>query len=489
MKKCLVGRVTYTVNQSRPAAESAPRPGDTRDLGVPVLRKSFIVAVVAVALIATSVAGVSAPATASDSYSYIPKSGPAFNNPYGKPGQVRKLISSLNRTIDSVPKKQKIRIASWNVRSGNIVSALVRAHRRRKISVQVVMDRHNHNAAVPNADVDRLIAGLKIGNKKRPPAMKSWVRKCAGSCRGRSGIAHTKFFLFSKVRKTKDGRSQVANDVVMYGSYNATELGATIQWNDLYTIKNDRPRYVTFRNVFDQMAEKKPVKQGLVTYSDGVTSNSFYPFTGTGSNGDPVMDTLNAVSCTGAATPSGRTKIRIVQTSIRADRGIVIARKLAQMKKAGCNIRIVYAMNGGQVMKILRNAGVPVTHLAYDSNGDMIYDRYVHMKSMTINGHFEGNPAAAVTFNGSANWTPVALASDEVLGRIDKKGVTRRYRQWSDYLFTHRPESWDRPDIEGGTVTERRAANEAADQAYAEMVESRARAAGIDPYALIKEEN
>lgn len=454
--------MTYTVQTFQPFGRPSSGVGATSESLGPVLRKSLIVSFLSAVLVASMAVGLQAPASATPD-NFVPKAGPAFNAPYGKPHEVRRLIRQLNRTIDSVPKKQKIRIASWNVRSGSIVASLIRAHQKRKISVQVVMDRHNFNPNNPNVDVARLKEGLKKGNAKRSADMKSWVRRCKGSCRGKSGIAHTKFFLFSQVRSVPH--------VLMYGSYNATELGATIQWNDLYTIKRDVGRYITFENVHAQMASDKPRKQGLVNYDDGVTLTTFYPFKGSGAVGDPVIDTLNAVSCTGAATRGGRTRLRIAQTSMWGDRGIAIARKLASMRKQGCNIRLVYAMFGNRVLKILRSAGVPLTHLAYDANGDKIYDRYVHMKAMTIRGHYGGNPDARVTFNGSANWTPVALASDEVLGRIYKGGVTNRYSKWIDHMFTSRPVAWGQ------------------DPNYARTLEREARAAGVDPYALIREES
>ena len=319
------------------------------------MRKSFVVALLTAALLVSATLGLQGPALAKPAKgtpdNFVPKSGPAFNDPYGKPYEVRRLIRQVNRTIDSVPKKQKIRIASWNVRSASIVTSLIRAHQERKISVQVVMDRHNYNPNNPNSDARRLIEGLKKGNKKRPKEMRSFVRRCVSACRGKSGIAHTKFFLFSQVK-------QVPN-VIMYGSYNATELGATIQWNDLYTIKKDAPRYATFEAVFDQMAKQKTVKQGLVAYDDGVIANGFYPFRGEGAVGDPVIDILNMVSCTGAATTNGRTRIRIAQTAMYGDRGITIAKKLAALRKQGCNIRLVYAMFGNNVLKVLRRRGCP----------------------------------------------------------------------------------------------------------------------------------
>ncbi|MFC7362363.1 phospholipase D-like domain-containing protein [Nocardioides astragali] len=456
-----------------------------------------MIMLVATALVAVSLSGVSAPASATPDY-YVPKTGPAFNNPYGKPAAVRRLIKQVNRTIDSVPHGGKIRISAWNVRSAAITNSLIRAHKR-NVSVQVVMDRANWNPVNPNADAARLAAALKAGNKDRSRSKKSFVRRCIKSCRGKHGIPHSKFFLFNKVRVKKNKQVKTVPFVGMFGSYNATELGATIQWNDLYTFKNDEPRYKNFLDVFNQMVQDKPIADPLTGYDDGVTATGFYPFVGAGAVSDPIMDVLNTISCTGAATSGGRTRIRIAQTSMYGDRGLALARKLAQMRKQGCNIRLVYAMFGGEVLRIMRAAKVPLTHLAYDNNEDGLYDRYVHMKTMAVSGNIAGDPAAKITWNGSANWTSVALASDEVVGVVRKKWVTTRYMQWIDYMFTHRPKIWgpEHPGNKGFDPTARTAvgardtyeARAAAQDRYDALVAARAKKRGVDPYALIKEEN
>ncbi|WP_210650469.1 phospholipase D-like domain-containing protein [Nocardioides sp. SYSU D00065] len=456
-----------------------------------------IILLVATTMVAVSLSGVSAPAVATPDH-YVPKAGPAFNNPYGKQPAVRRLISQVNRTIDSVPRGGKIRISAWNVRSANITNALIRAHNR-NVSVQVVMDRANWNPNNPNTDAARLAGALKVGNKKRSRSDKSFVRRCIGSCRGEHGIPHSKFFLFNKVRVKKNKTVKTVRWVTMFGSYNATELGATIQWNDLYTIKNEEERYKSFLGVFNEMVKDKPVKNPVVTYDDGVTSTGFYPYTGKGISGDPVMDVLNAVACKGASNKTGTTRIRIAQTAMYGDRGLALARKLAQMRRQGCDIRLVYAMFGNEVLQILRAARVPLTHLAYDNNGDGLYDRYVHMKSMAISGVINGDPRAKITWNGSANWTSVALASDEVLGMIRKRGVTNRYMQWIDYMFTHRPAIWgpEHPGNNGNAPAGRTPmwamdtyeARAAAQDRYHAQVAARAKERGVDPYALIKEEN
>jgi phosphatidylserine/phosphatidylglycerophosphate/cardiolipin synthase-like enzyme len=437
------------------------------------LRLALVLPVTALAL----AAGMTSPAAATPDH-YNPTRGATFNNPYGGTAAAHRIVHKLVRTIDSVKPDHKIRIASWNLRSNRIADALIRAHRR-GVSVRVIMDYGNWNPDVRNAIARRTSEALSKGNKHRAPGMTSWLRRCRGSCRGRHGIAHVKFYTFDKVQKT--------DDVVIYGSANATELAATIQWNDVFTLTKSHREYNDFIRVFNQMKRDKAVKQGFLSYQYGRTGLDFYPYTGDNTKRDPVLRVLNRVRCTGATGTGihGHTKIRIAQTATYGDRGLALAHRLATMKKRGCNIRLVYAMFGRQVLKVLRNeagpGGVPMTHLAYDSDCNGVYDRYVHMKSMTIQGVLGDDHHATYTWNGSANWTPVSLASDEVLGVLHRDGVTRTYANWIDYLFTHTPRAWQ-PDhcatvgtVSEGGVTDR-------------SVLTRARVMNVDPYALIRQD-
>jgi len=433
------------------------------------LRKKLCVALVLPVLAVVFAAGITSPASATPDH-YNPTKGATFNNPYGGGVAAHRIVHKLVRTINSVRPDHKIRIASWNFRSHAIAHALVEAHRR-GVSVRVIMDYGNWNPDVPNAIARRTHLALERGNKHRSADMTSWLRRCHGSCRGKHGIAHTKFYIFDKVQKT--------DDVVMYGSANATELAATIQWNDIYTLTGNAKEYAEFNGIFRQMKHDHAVAQGYEHFQHGAIGLDFYPYTGTGTSKDPVLKVLNRVRCSGAGKGTGingHTKIRIAQTATYGNRGLALASRLAQMRKRGCNIRLVYAMFGRQVLKVLRGAHVPMTHLAYDADCNGIYDKYVHMKSMTISGHYGANHRARFTWNGSANWTPVSLASDEVVGTLKLAHVTRQYSNWIDYLFTHVPAAW-RPSHCStiGVATDR-------------SVLTRARTLHVDPYALIRQD-
>ena len=342
----------------------------------------------AAALVASLVAfvGTASPAAATPD-NYTPKEGVRFNNPLAGEQSRRNIIRHLIRTINSVPKKEEIRIASWNVRSDAIINALIRAHTRRQVSVRVVMDRLNANPSNPNFGVNRLEKALKVGNGKRKQSMKSFVRKCVSACRAARGIAHTKFYLFSEAGKTRN--------IVMFGSANATDLAASAQWNDLYTVRRDLTMYSQFDAVFQEMAHDRNLEQPYLGYAtaDNKIHTWFYPYKGVGTEQDPVLAELAKTRCQGSTINGGKTRIRIAMTSMHGERGILIAQRLMRMWNRGCDIKIVYAVFGNEVMSVFRNKGprpMPFRQIAQDFSRDGVYDRYLHMKDMTISGHYDG---------------------------------------------------------------------------------------------------
>ncbi len=189
------------------------------------VRRKLCLALVLPFVCLTLVVGAGAAQASPDSYH--PTKGATFNNPYG--GSAAR--SRINQQAD--PHHRQRQAGSQD--PDRVVElpqprdrpSADRAHHR-GVSVRVIMDYSNWNPDVtqhrsPGVPATRCTRG----NKHRDGDMTSWLRRCKGSCRGHHGIAHTKFYTFDKVQKTKD--------VVMYGSANATLLASTIQWNDIYT--------------------------------------------------------------------------------------------------------------------------------------------------------------------------------------------------------------------------------------------------------------
>jgi phosphatidylserine/phosphatidylglycerophosphate/cardiolipin synthase-like enzyme len=374
---------------------------------------------------------------------YQPKPGVITNNPLGPPAAKQRINDHIIKSIRSTPKRGKIRVHSWNIRSNRFVDALIEAHKR-GVSVRAIIwignaERPGEPSVFDQTNVnptfDRLAAALqRHGNKKRPAARKSGTTRCKASCRGRGGIAHSKYYLFSKVGKVEH--------VVVYGGANATDLAATHQWNDVDTIVRRKAIYDDFLRVFNQSYRDRPVARPWVMTTRGKIQPQFYPHQGPGATGDPIIKDIKRISCTGAATANGRSRIRIAMTSWHGDRGITIARYLVRKQNQGCDVKIVYAVAGNEVLRVLRREGrkpVPHRQITQDRDGDGVYDRYLHTKVMVVQGKWAGNPSASMVWNGSANWSPLVIRSDEAGVRMNNAGRARRYATYVDWLYANPP--------------------------------------------------
>ena len=142
-----------------------------------------------------------------------------------------------------------------------------------------MVDRLNANEDNRNDTFNRMTKAFK-GDKKRRPDMRSFTRRCVSACRYGSGIAHSKFFLFSKAGK--------ATDIVVNGSFNATDLASHSQWNDVFTVRGRSAIYAEFDQVFDEMRRDKKVKQPYLTSTHGRFTSYFYPYKGEGTAEGPA---------------------------------------------------------------------------------------------------------------------------------------------------------------------------------------------------------
>ncbi len=411
--------------------------------------------------------GASATVTRNKAQNYRPRTGMRVNNPLRSEAR-RRIISHIVNSIESTRAGQKIRIFTWNLASTTVVRELLDANAR-GVSVRLIMSQGKANEQPRDGDYWRLKRGLKRRSHShpQPKALHSWARACDRSCRGRRGISHSKYFLFSKVGKK-------ASNVVISTSANATEVSANDQWNDAWTLVGNKKIYNGFMDNFSQSAKDKPLKRGYRTTNAETMSAYFYPWSGKDARGDRVMKELKRIKCTGVRNGTGingRTSIRIAQDAIIDDRGIAIAKILRQKWQAGCNIRIAYALIGRQVRYILGHTSrgpVPIRQIVQDFNGDYVYERYLHAKVLSVSGRYRQDRSARIVWQGSENWSGLAKLSDEQGFKIRRSGAQKNYSAWVDYLFNNPPP--------------RGSAREVADR------EAAARARGIDPYALIREE-
>jgi phosphatidylserine/phosphatidylglycerophosphate/cardiolipin synthase-like enzyme len=344
------------------------------------------------------------------------KPGVSFNVP-----RSQAINSKVLRAIRHTNKHGKIRVMTWNYNSWVFVRALRAAHNR-GASVRIIMARTLANQQGPNGPFAVTRRALAKGNAGRRPEYRSWFRTCSHSCRGKGGAMHSKIYLFSKAGASRQ--------IVMSSSANMTGSAAANQYNDMYTIVGRKKPYKVSIKMFNEASKDRPAP--FRSYKDGAIMGWFAPFNG---HPDIPMQMLNRVRCHGAkgAGINGRTSIRIAQDVFNGRRGERIARRIKELHRSGCNIRLVYSQLVGASRGIL--AGVPKNHLVADRDGDGAYDIYLHMKAMSISGNYHGDRGARIVFNGSANWSGIALIADENGLVIRRDGVERKYGRQINKLF------------------------------------------------------
>ncbi len=403
----------------------------------------------------TTVAAAQAPAaqapaakkSADKRRNHVVKPGVTFNIGNGGVEKRRAIMRKVNRTIANTRKGATIRIFSWKIWTYAGVTALLNAQKR-GVVVKAIMDKKN-TIVESNPHFPRLRKGLKAGNRKkngelRKKAKRSGAKLCQGSCRGPGGSAHSKFFVFSSSGKSKH--------IYMHSSSNWGDAAANRQWNDMYTFVGDKGIYDAAAKVFDQAWKDKPVKKKERwfehTTDDGSIVVAWSPTTKKSKKKDRLTNVLDEVKCRGArgnfGNANGRTIIRSAPDVIRGNRGMSVAKQLRKLWIAGCDVKIGYTVMGKDVNRMLkqpsRRGPVPIRHLVQDFDGDGIFDRYFHMKTLTINGRIGSNRQATWMVNGSANLSQLALVSDETFSYfINRPGITKRYQNHIDFWYRNYP--------------------------------------------------
>ena len=365
-----------------------------------------------------------------------PRNGVLFNNPVGSGPAAHAINRKILRAIDEAPKRSVIRIMSWNIMSAGGVNALLRAQAR-GVKIKVIMADVNVEL-IDNPWWRDLVAGVRRENAGRQQWRKSITKLCQRSCRGAGGEAHGKYFLFSKTGRAKH--------VFIQGSNNLTTAAAINQWNDIVTTNNPA-QYQFAVDVFEQALLDQPLASPYAAWTSpsGLTTIGFFPLSGAGSS-DPVLTTLNGVTCAGATnTRIGVTRIRVAPDVMRHERGYAIASRLRDLWNQGCDVKIGYTVMGVSVSRLLRGPGpngpVPLQHLVQDFDGDGEFDRYFHLKALAIQGNVGGNPGAYVVVNGSGNWSATGRVSDENFGIYHRRKYVKQYFRYIDYWFHNYPHS------------------------------------------------
>src|SRR6476620_5522651 len=247
-----------------------------------------------------------------------------------------------------LPSNGKIRMATWSFNDMTMARALVAA-RNRGVSVQIVAATTANVESASWAWLKRQLGAARyVPGHPETTETQSFARQCRGACRGRGGTPHSKYFLFDNV-----GSSHQRN-IVVQTSMNLTTFAFQGQWNQAQALRS-LPIYNHYLGIFKQVRVGLPVSGAYRRWTSGSVTDMFFPKPGTSAATDPVMQMLNRTRCLGAATGSGRTRIRIIQYAIYDTRGVWLAKKLRRLWNSGCDVAMIYSVSTRSVMGILRS--------------------------------------------------------------------------------------------------------------------------------------
>jgi phosphatidylserine/phosphatidylglycerophosphate/cardiolipin synthase-like enzyme len=348
---------------------------------------------------------------------YTPATGATFNRPVGTQAEQRAIFRHINNTIDATPPGATIRFAVYSFAEKATATRLINAHQR-GVNVQMIFNKHT---VYPQET--RLQRALGTNAAKR-----SFAIFCEKSCRGDKGNMHQKVFLFSKAGQ--------AENIVMVGSNNMTRNNAVNQWSDVYTVADDPALYFTYSGVFEQMKADRAQLRPYIAATVNDYGPEFYPYPRVTQANDPLYQALSKITCTGAAEGYGTettvdadedgvldrvTALRLSQHAWNGDRGIYLAQKVSELKRAGCDVKVIAGVGFGRVVKntLIRNK-VPM-------NPGKVKGKHTHQKAFFVSGVFDGDPASARVWTGSHNWSDGALRRDDAVLEVTGLDAYNQY--------------------------------------------------------------
>ncbi len=327
-----------------------------------------------------------------------------FNDPTGSEREQYALVRRVDRAVDRAPGGSTVRLAAYSFAMPSTAQALRRAHRR-GVRVQVVVD----DRSAQWGSVRALRRELGTSTRRH-----SFVRVCDHSCRGTTGNQHAKFVTIS--------RSGRAADVVMVGSMNFTAYAAARQWQDLYVVRDDRRLFRQLRTVFRAMLRDEPQDPLALPSAGRGLRTDVAPSRGT----DRLVRRLSLVRCRGAADGTGwrgRTVLRVSMHAWNGERGVALARRVAELRAQGCNVRVLAGVGfGRQVRAVLTRGEVPLRQTGVAAG-------YTHEKLMYVSGRYAGSRGASLVWTGSHNWTDRSLHNDELTLRVRGARAVAAYQR------------------------------------------------------------
>lgn len=351
---------------------------------------------------------------------FTPTSGVMFNNPLGAGTDQRTLVDFLIANINASPKGSLIKMAVFSFADPSVADALVAAYQR-GVRVKLVVSGDRNFPAVRRA---QKVLGTDA-NKK------SFAIACVGSCRGpKGGQMHAKYFSFSDV-----GTAQF---VTVVGSVNITEYNAQRQWNDLYTVANDKTYYMAYNRWFNQLKKDLEVVPSFRRRVAGLNQIEMTPMN-LAFTADPVLDAMSRIRCLVPMVeidPTYPDPTAVVQTRVllsahawNGERGKSIAFRVAELARSGCAVQVLYGVGtGSAVTSILAGGGVVL-------NAGTHQGIRTHQKVMIVQGGFDGLPRTSRAWTGSHNWSDRALNRDDLIVQIGDPAYADQYVYLFDQMW------------------------------------------------------
>jgi phosphatidylserine/phosphatidylglycerophosphate/cardiolipin synthase-like enzyme len=382
------------------------------------------------ALACLVVGSVLAAGPATSAQAWAPPQGSLFNNPKGNTAAKYRLERGVEAAIRHALPGSTILVATYLMDRAPSVDALLGA-RKRHVSVRVVLD-----GGISTGPARRLkrVLNRDNGNQKlRWGPDRSFAIQCAGSCRGggKNQAMHAKFYAFSA--------TGTARNVVMVSSANLNRGGATLGYNDMFTMSGVPKTYAMYQKVHDEMAADRVDGNPFIDLTEGRFESRVFPKRGAHKSTDPTFQDLAKVHChgaTGGAGNAGRTVIHVSMFHWGGTRGEYLARRLLNLHNEGCLVSVIYGAPSATVSRMLRDSawrgGIDLYDSRVDRNGDGHPDLRVHTKYMVVSGNYGGDTSSWQVFTGSQNWvTQSLIGGDENTLRIDSRSAYAAYmRNW-----------------------------------------------------------
>lgn len=311
---------------------------------------------------------------------------------------VRRLVEMIGHT----PAEATIRIVAHSFSLVPVAEALAAAHER-GVRVQVISDRS-------------VSSGWKAPTLLRETLGTN--RRAASFLYLAPGKQHQKSWTF-----TRTGDS---SDVSLVGSMNLTYVSSR-QFNDVVTFVGRPGVRRVLDDRFEQLLRELPEPAPTPAGADLGRGDRAWFFPTTDDGGDPVRAALEAVPAEGA-------RIRVVMYAWLQERGLALARLLAEKAAAGADVELVLGRSvGADVREALGGSDVVTREGVLD-------DADPHSKLTVVSYPDAGAPGGRSRFvlTGSDNYTSRSLARPELLLRLDGDTPSGRTRHAAYERFVDR---------------------------------------------------